>query len=262
MRTQPVAAGGLPRSAGGYFSLRPVGSYASLPSDSRAAAEVNRSPWEPRPGNSRYNHTVPVHLALARVNPAARAYDPRWNTYILGRITGRFTGTTDEILQWAALKWGLPDNLIRAIAYQESNWQQSSYGDFVDNPTLCPPGYEQTPCPITFGIVGVKTTSWPGLFPWNKYSTAAAADALGGWLRGCYEGWVWWLGAGYHAGDIWGCVGAWYSGEWLAGAADIPGLAEHYIAQVRDWYDTRPWLRRGFLARAVSRERGPSSSNR
>ena len=249
----PPSASGGPPSASGYFGLLPVGSYASLPSDSRAAAEVHRSPWEPRPGNARYNHTTPPYLVLRRPDPAARAYDPRWGTYILGRLTGHFTGTTDEIFQWAALKWGLPDNLIRAIAYVESNWHQSNYGDFVDDPALCPAGYRRLPCPVTFGIVGTKSTSWPGLFPWNSYSTAAAVEALGGWLRGCYEGWVWWLGnqrnrssPEYRAGDIWGCVGAWYSGKWLDGTASVQGTGENYISKVRYWYNVRPWLRLGF----------------
>jgi hypothetical protein len=35
-----------------------------------------------------------------------RAHDPRWNRYIIGRISSRFSGTTDEIFQWAAVKWG------------------------------------------------------------------------------------------------------------------------------------------------------------
>jgi len=248
----PSSTSGRPPPPAGYYGLLPVGSYASLPSDSQAAAEVHRSPWEPRPGNLRYNHTTPAHLVLRRPDPAAHAYDPRWDTYILGRITGHFTGTTDEIFQWAALKWGLPDNLIRAIAYEESDWNQSNYGDFVDDRARCPAGYTTLPCPVTFGIVGTKSTSWPGLFPWNKYSTAAAVDVLGGWLRGCYEGWVWWLGnpgdghPGYHADDIWGCVGAWFSGKWLDGQPSVPETGEAYISQIKHWYDVRPWLQPGF----------------
>lgn len=247
---EPSAVPGRPPAAG-YFGLLPAGSYASLPSDSQAAAEVHRSSWEPRPGNARYNHTIPPRL-LIRADPAAHAYDPRWYTYILGRITGHFTGTTDEIFQWAALKWGLPDNLIRAIAYEESDWHQSNYGDFVDDRARCPAGYKTLPCPVSFGIVGTKSTSWPGVFPWNKYSTAATVDVLGGWLRGCYEGWVWWLGGrrdgrpGYRAGNIWGCVGAWYSGKWLDGQASVPGTGEAYIARVKHWYYVRPWLSPGF----------------
>jgi hypothetical protein len=243
---------GRPPPPAGYFRLLPVGSYASLPSDAQAAAQVYRSTWEPRPSNARYNHTIPVHLALRRENPAAQAYDPRWNTYVLGRITGDFTGTTDEIFQWVAAKWGLPDNLIRTVAYVESTWYQSNYGDFVDEASECLPGYRTLPCPVTFGIVGTKSTSWPGIFPWNRDSTAAAVDVLGGWLRGCYEGWVWWLSTEnrsrgvYHAGDMWGCVGAWYSGNWLDGTPSEPGTGEGYIANAQHWYTVRPWLNPGF----------------
>ena len=53
---------------------------------------------------------TPPRLALRPARIADHAYDPRWNKYILRRITGHFTGTTDEIFQWAAAKWGLPDN--------------------------------------------------------------------------------------------------------------------------------------------------------
>lgn len=243
-----------PPPPGGYFQLQPVGSYARLPDDATAAAEVHYSTWEPRPGNAKYNHVMPTDLRLRPVSDAARAYDPRWNTYIIDRITGHFTGTTDEIFQWAAAKWGLPDNLLRTIAYMESDWRQSNYGDYVSNRALCPPGYQnELPCPVTFGIVGTKSIDWPGIFPWNRDSTAAAVDVLGGWLRGCYEGWVWWLRdhgnrshGVYHAGDIWGCVGAWYSGNWLDGTPTTLDTGEHYLARARYWEQLRPWLLPGF----------------
>src|SRR6266700_1771482 len=127
----------------GYFQLQPVGSYAGSPSDAKAAAEVHRSTWEPRADNTRYNHA----------------------------ITGNFSGTTDEIFQWTAAKWGLPDNLLRTIAYMESGWRQSNLGDYVGDRAECPPGYTRLPCPVTFGIVGTKSTSSPGIFPWNRDST-------------------------------------------------------------------------------------------
>lgn len=242
----------MPPPPDGYFQLRSIGSYAGLPGDAQAAAAVHPSTWEPRRGNAQYNHTIPSRLRLEREKVAAHAYDPRWNSYILLRITGNFSGTTDEILQWAAAKWGLPDNLLRTIAYMESDWHQPNHGDYVDDLAKCPPGYTRLPCPVTFGIVGTKSTSWPGIFPWNRDSTAAAVDVLGGWLRGCYNGWVWWLrdhgnrsrGA-YHAGDLWGCVGAWYSGNWHDGPASGQG-GESYILRAGYWYKLRPWLHSRF----------------
>ncbi|HET9897527.1 MAG TPA: hypothetical protein VFQ44_21555 [Streptosporangiaceae bacterium] len=244
-------AGAPPRS--GYFTLRPVGSYASLPDDAAAAAEVHRSSWEPREDNTAYNNTFPHSLRLRPAKQADHSYDPRWNTYILKRITGNYAGTTDEIFQWAAAKWGVPDNLLRAIAYMESGWNQSNYGDFVRNGAECLPGYRKLPCPVTFGIVGVKSTSWHGIFPWNHDSTAAAVDVLGGWLRGCYEGWVWWLRAHgnrshgtYKAGDIWGCVGAWYSGNWYDGSPNHQQSGQGYIYWTKHWEEVEPWLSRSF----------------
>jgi autotransporter family porin len=247
-----------PPPPGGYFGLQPVGSYARLPGDAAAAAEVQYSTWEVRPANARYNHVMPVHLALQRVKDSTRAYDPRWNRYILARITGHFTGTTDEIFQWAAAKWGLPDDLIRTVAYMESGWRQSNYGDYVFDRARCPAGYRALPCPVTFGIVGTKSTTWPGVFPWNRDSTAAAVDVLGGWLRGCYEGWVWWLRdhgnrshGVYHAGDIWGCVGAWYSGNWRDGTVAALGSGEYYIHRAQYWEQHRPWLHPAFKLSAI-----------
>lgn len=236
-----------------HLPLLPAGSYAHLPDDAAASAEVDPSTWEPRPGNAKYNGVMPTGLVLKRVPDWTKAYDPRWNTYVLGRITGHFTGTTDEIFQWAAAKWGLPDDLIRTVAWMESEWHQANYGDYVEDLAQCPPGYRKVPCPVTFGIVGTKSTGWPGIFPWNKESTAAAVDVLGGWLRGCYEGWVWWLRdhgnlsrGVYHAGNIWGCVGAWYSGNWLDGTPSTPNTGENYLTRAEAAYHSKPWLQPGF----------------
>jgi hypothetical protein len=56
-----------------------------------------------------------------------------------------------------------------------------------------------------------------GTFPFNRDSTTFAVDCLGSFLRGCYEGWVNWLGP---SGDIYGCVGFWYAGDWHSAAGD------------------------------------------
>jgi autotransporter family porin len=238
----------MPPPPDGFFALLPPGSFASLPTDAEAAAKVHQSAWEPRPANTHYNHTFPRALHLMPRPPADHAYDPRWNRYVISRISGRYSGTTDEIFQWAAAKWGVPDNLLRTIAYMESDWKQRNLGDYVRDHSKCPAGYRRVPCPVTFGIVGTKSTSWPGIYPWNRKSTAAAVDVLGGWLRGCYEGWVWWLRQHgntsrgvYHAGDIWGCVGAWFSGNWHDGPPGGHG-GQNYQLRAQYWSRVRPWL--------------------
>jgi hypothetical protein len=201
-------------------------------------------------------------------------------------VDGHFTGTTDEIFQWGACKWGLPDDLLRAIAVRESNWHQyDTYrkgrclvhfgcGDTFDAATpaanvycaaVAQDGYDYRPdfrdraCPKTFSIVGVMSWQDPdwgrypdnqnGTFPFNRDSTAFAVDYLGASLRGCVQGWELWLAdsgasatgdAPYRPGDLFGCVGSWYAGEWRTPAAD------GYIERVRDEMRAKPWLRPGW----------------
>ena len=118
-----------PPPKGGYFTLQAPGSWSSLPSGAACATAVHRSPWEPRAANYKRNHVTPdasaVHAAFA-ARPLAvdNNYDSRWDTWLLPRVDGQFTGTTDEIFQWAACKWGLSDDMLRAIAVRESTWYE------------------------------------------------------------------------------------------------------------------------------------------
>jgi hypothetical protein len=274
MATEASAA--TPPTSGGYFSLVPNGHFDALPNDAAAAALVHRSVWEPRPENDVANHTTPP----AGVSTAG--YSGMLNHgKVFGRVTGNFTGTTDEIIQWAACKWGISDNLLRAIADQESTWYESQVtstgrcvneygcGDMVTSPTketrlFCrtisgyghdyQADYGPGRCPETFGLTGVmswESPSWGrmpgnqnGTFPFNRDSTAFAADYLGAHLRGCLEGWEWWLGTtgtkSYSKGQLWGCVGAWYAGAWHTNGANA------YINRVHRSLVDRPWLERGW----------------
>jgi hypothetical protein len=272
-----------PPPAAGYFRTVPAGSWSQLPDDAACSDRVRRSTWEPRPENQQPNQTVPNRRAVRAAlstrprDGAANGYDPRFDSWLLARVTGGHTGTTDENIQWAACKWGLPDNLLRAIAVRESTWYQdvryasgrcvpnNGCGDMVDAPTAATGvfcrgisrsghDYEQDygsgVCPRTFSIVGVMAWQNPdwgpmagnqnGTFPFSRDSTAFALDYLGSFLRGCFEGWVPWLAntgdRSYAAGDLRGCVGAWYAGEWRS------PLAMGYIGRVKDEEDARTWL--------------------
>jgi hypothetical protein len=59
-------------------------------------------------------------------------------------------------------------------------------------------------------------------------------DYLGSYLRGCVEGWVLWMHPA--GGDMWGCVGSWYSGDWHSSAAD------GYINRVQNEIAGTTWL--------------------
>jgi hypothetical protein len=272
--------GSAPPAADGYFSLKGPGSLGSLPSGQECAGLVHRSTWEPRPKNTTANHTMPdpaaVHAAFAARPRAPLTNDERWDTWLLPRVDGQFTGTTDEIFQWAACKWGLPDNVLRAQAVRESVWFQY----LTDTSGACQVNYGCTDvfssssaasrvycdalariggydyqrnfgtgiCPKTFGIVSAMSWqdpswgTWPdnqnGTFPFNRNSTPFVVDYLGAYLRGCYEGWAWWLTR--TSGDLWGCVGSWYAGEWHSSAAD------GYASRVKDEIVNHRWLQASF----------------
>ena len=273
-----------PPPQSGYFSTHPPGSWSRLPGDDRCRRRVHASTWEPRPDNYRPNHRMPPKRAVRRALtslPRDRSYARRWYRWLLPRVTGAHVGTTDSNIQWAACKWGISDNLLRAIAVHESTWTQyDTYpsgrcvpnmgcGDMITEPTYASrkycafisqaghnyeEDYGRGLCPETFSIAGVKSWQDPawgrmphnqnGTFPFNRNSTAFALDYLSSFLRGCYEGWVRWLdntGHGrYAAGDLWGCVGAWYAGAWKTPSAKT------YISLVRGDLDNRTWLQPDF----------------
>jgi hypothetical protein len=225
----------------GYFSTLPPG--VALPSDSTCAKLV-RPVAEQRADNTVANATVllPGSFSLAALGPQ-NGYDSH-TASLVARVTGNFVGTTDEIIQWASCKWGFDENVVRAIAITESNWHQSQLGDTTTNAALCPPGVA-APCARSFGIHQVTWNSDPvGTFPASRNSTAFNLDASLLVHRVCFEGYMQWLKnigyTSYAAGDLWGCVGQWYSGNWHDAAAST------YISKVQGYVNTKPWTQPGF----------------
>jgi hypothetical protein len=144
------------------------------------------------------------------------------------QVDGQFTGTTDEIIQWAAIKHGLAPNLLRAVAVVESYWRMSFVGDSG----------------LSVGLFQVKrgthcmTVDVCYAF---GHDTAFNADYYASIIRAYLDGRQTWLntvsgnGRPYRAGDLWGSVGAWYSGRW-----HDPG-AEQYIASVKQVLAHHTW---------------------
>ena len=73
-------------------------------------------------------------------------------------MTGNFTGTTDEIIQWAACKWGIDEDLVRAQIAVESWWDQRAGGDLTSTQSNCHPDVRTTTgqCPESFGLLQVR----------------------------------------------------------------------------------------------------------
>ena len=213
-----------PAAADAKAKTRPVGAKP-LP-DRVAAKRVDRSRWEPRPSNRDENRRVPTRRELRRFH---RRSDMEYRR----RVTGRFRGTTDEILQWVAHKHGIDEDVVRAVAVQESWWRMSAVGDDGDS----------------FGIMQMRRP-YHCCLPLMRRSTAFNADYWGAIIRAYYDGRMTWLndverGRDYAPGDLWGSVGAWFAGRWRTAPA------ERYIADVRRIRRERTWRRSFFRSTAA-----------
>lgn len=217
--TSILAAALLPAAAHAAQVTRPL-------SDASAARRVVRSAFEPRPANRAATHRMPTAKQLARWRATS-------TMPYAGRVTGHFTGTTDEVIQWAARKWGFRPDLLRAVAIAESYWRMSTVGDNGDS----------------FGLFQVRRPYHChepscALF---RHDAALNADYYGGILRAYYDGKQTWLntvasenGMPYRRGELWASVGAWFSGRWWDAGA------RQYVANVKAALAARPWRSPGF----------------
>jgi hypothetical protein len=227
--------------ASGRFETLPPGS--ALPSGRDCAARVRSTP-ENRPGNAAANSTPGS-------GPNGR----------FPRVDGNFTGTTDEILQWVACKWGIDEDLVRAQIVRESYWNQGTLGDFNSDPSTCSPyfGIGNYPaqyngdrqhngeCPESFGLGQVRWLYHQAEFRDANAieSSAYNVDYTYAVWRDCFEGNLTWLnsvdGRGdYRSGDVEGCLGVWFAGRWYTAGA------VQYISAVRANLAEQPWERPDF----------------
>lgn len=170
---------------------------------------------EVRPANTTQNQTWG-----RPTNPEAFFGHPNWRPYY-ERIDGACTGSTEQILEWAAKKWGFdqlgyPD-LAKAMAVVETWWYQSHVGYNGE-----------------VGILQVRDV-WPD-WEFSRYSTAYAADYAMAVVRSHYDG-ASWLGDATK-GNLRDSVAAWECG--------CPGNGWNWYAnRVFEYYDTKPWQRPG-----------------
>jgi Big-like domain-containing protein len=228
-----------------YFGTLPSG--AALPnSDALCASLVTPTSWEPRPDNYNANHTVPSGPVSWNTSPDWLY----WTKWIADRnqVTGNFTGTTTMIFQWAACKWGIDENTLRAVAVQESDWHESAWGDRCSQT-------DPSKGIGSYGITQIKNRNCSGNldhggYPTTAQSTALNVDYYAAHIRACYDGDFYdggsWLYGGQTVTQIaavhgwsyvlWGCIGQWFSGHWYdSGAND-------YINKVQSKLAQKTWL--------------------
>lgn len=239
----------------GYFGTDPsrdcvdraeasCGVPSSLPRNAATcASSIIHSSWEPRADNFAANHTVGDGSYVW--GPASTdAYWAAWAARV-PLVQGQFTGTTTEMFSWAACRWGVDEDILRAVGVIESTWHQSTWGDRCS-------GNDATIG--SFSIVQIKNKTCDGALLWGgmpdiQLSTALAVDFYAARLRSCYNGDFYdggsWLYGGQTVRQIaaahgwpyvlWGCVGSWFSGNWYdSGAVNYINAVQTALAQ-RTW---------------------------
>lgn len=240
----PLGAGSGAATVPSYFHTLPPGTR--LPTGGQCAAWVRARPVAENKGvNRMFDHTTGQRVGTGFFS----GDKPLANGWIAPRINGNFTGTTEQILRWAACKWGIDQDMVFAQAAVESWWRQTTKGDWESSG--CPPGHGPGAdgraglCPQSWGILQnrypYEKSSWPGV----AKSTAMNADTAYAIWRACFDGYETWLNTvdrtgTYHAGDAWGCIGRWFAGRWHTAPA------QQYIAKVRQYLKQKIWTTKNF----------------
>jgi hypothetical protein len=242
-----------------HFNTLPA--HSTLPTNAQCAALIPVTPETVAQNSTANNFT------LAAADFGTFYAQPFWFSYSIpsytNRVLGDYTRSTDMILRWAACKWGIDEDVVRAEAWVESGWieggptytttNQAGWGDKRTvisqcqtpawNGWLNPPGE----CWQSCGILQTKVFDF-NVWPAACESTAFNADFRMAYQRACMDGSgpSWYLADvpangyptyphGTTAQMLWGCMGAWYSGGWYDSAA------LSYISTVQNAFANKPW---------------------
>jgi hypothetical protein len=206
--------------------------------DAQAAACVTRS-GENRPQNARQNAKAPTQTELETfrtARDAAGRTPAEYNQNFAG-VTGAAARyglrSTDDLIEWAAYKWGVPEDLVRGQMVVESGWSMLQKGDRRDWATPVAhlyPALAAIDADSVWESLGIAQIRWRHTVPWNPgveplrwQSTAFALDYSQALIRYYFDGSCDWCGAGYTAGDADGAYrtyvsGSWNEGQWYADA--------------------------------------------
>jgi hypothetical protein len=241
-------------------------------SDATAAALVTPEP-ETRPYNDRpyqlngrdypaLNHYVPTSAQLAaflasktslgqtvtQLNPYLR--------YVDGR-DGLHHPTTDDLIQWAAHKWGIPENWLRAQYTEESYWNGFMLGDDDTVASswiaLYPSQARVAGQTAVYESMGLAQVRWapdgsvdPGTEPLRWESTAFNIDFQAAMVRFYYDNpggtRTAWGDSSYVPCQKWESIGGWNSPyPWHNPEQQL------YIGEVQHWLAATQWRTGSFI---------------
>lgn len=241
--------------------------------DGAAAALVTPEP-ETRPDNAKAysvagagrfpsaNTYVPTGAQIARFRRSrlpsgqtAVRFNP-YLRYVDGRDGFRHP-STDELIQWAAHKWGIPEDWLRAEYVVESYWNVFQLGDEA---SVSAAWYQRYPPQArvpgslkVYESLGITQVKWipnnsigPGTEPLRWESTAFNIDYQAATVRFFYDNPEGsrssWGDASYAPCEAWESIGGWYeSYPWQN------GLQAQYIAKVRNVLREHEWARSDFV---------------
>jgi hypothetical protein len=226
---------------------RPPGSRPLT--DAEAASCVARS-GENRPQNVDQNAKAPTAAELSAFHTARDSYGRTPAEYnpnfasVTGAAALHGLRSTDDIIEWAAYKWGVPEDFVRGQMVMESGWSMLQKGDRRDWPAPIAHLYPELAvidADSVWESLGIAQIRWRHSVPWNPgveplrwQSTGFALDYSQALIRYYYDGRCDWCGDGYVAGDPDGAYRAYVSGSWAEG--------QWYADGVRHNAATKPWL--------------------
>jgi hypothetical protein len=160
--------------------------------------------------------------------------------------------STDDLIQWTAHKWGIPEDWIRAQMAVESWWTQTDLGDRATVSgswySLYPTQSRVAGTSDVYQSMAISQVKWrpdgsddPGTEPLRWKSTAFALDFYAAKIRFFYNGHCSWCANGYAAGQQWNSIGGWYE-PYPWGNSGQQG----YIAKVQSDLANRVWAQSGF----------------
>ena len=137
---------------------------------------------ENAPANTPFNQTLPTaaQLSAYAANGYTSTFQDDYTQY--KRVDGQYSGSTDMIMRWAACKYGIEEDVVRAQGWIESGWQQGGAGDKRTSQAQCVQG--------SFTALWNTTISEPG------GSTVSCPNC-------CYQSWSLWQTKVYYEWMTW-----------------------------------------------------------
>jgi hypothetical protein len=248
------------------------GVYAPL-SDSAAAGQVTHQA-EVRPYNARSytiagvtypapNSYVPNSSELTTFQGSHNQYNQtpaQANPYLanVDGLDGLTNPSTDDLIQWAAHKWGIPEDWLRAEYIQETSWNHYGLGDratetasdFAQYPIQARVPGSTTDVYESMGITQIKWrpdgSDSTGTEPLRWKSMAFNIDYQAAAIRFYYDDpngtRTSWGDASYARCQPWNSIGGWFEPYPWNNSGQ-----QSYISSVQAYLNNRTWTTSSFI---------------